>query len=547
MSLRIGVVTSSRFLTLCSLSRTYKRRWKTPVFAAGDGSATGASMEMSVDLEDVETIDIENQETCLSFRSMDSSEFDLVNVQPEAVEDILEDEDSGNIWTPLWILGLCTISYLHCCSTGFAIPALLPSISADASLNDQQGAFLTVGFTVFFALGQIPFGFLADRMDRMKLLSSGIVVWSLVTSLACKAYSFGDLLLIRLITAAVQSMQNPISFGMIPELFPKNRTTAISLYNCALYFGRALSFVFAILLAKLGVHDIVGIQEIPLEQFDVDSMSLLYVTGNVATVSPLYDYDFQLLLSHTTDASWRDLLFWLGIPGFAIAVLTFLQPDPRKQKMKDIEKSYNIGELWNTTKETVQSSAFQFTTLAASLNDVGFWSLISWQALFYERIYDLPSSTYAPLLAAIIPISGIVGGIGGSLMSDWLAKQNRRYLLTVGGSLLGVPFIFMSFRAEDYQHSFLYLFFGYLFSECWRASGAIMVRESAPNEAASTAAALHLCLRYMVASFGPLCIANLESLIGLQNAMSLVPISYFMSALCFAAAEKRMIEDKSQN
>lgn len=500
-------------------------------------------MDISVDLEDVETIDITDQETCLSFRSVDSADLDLVVVQPDS------EAETQSIWSSLWILGLCTMSYLHCCSTGFSIPALLPSIAADASLTDQEGAFLTVGFTVVFALGQIPFGFLADRMERPKLLASGIVVWSLVTSLASKAYSFGDLLLVRLVTAAAQSMQNPISFGLIPELFPKNQTTAISLYNCALYFGRALSFVFAILLAKLGVQEIVGIQEIPLEQFDVDSMSLLYVTGNVATVSPLYNYNFQLLLSHSSDASWRHLLFWLGIPGFAIAVLFFVLADPRKQKKTEKKEKKEgddaVKELWITMKETVRSPAFQYTTLAASLNDVGFWSLISWQAVFYERVFDLQPSTYAPLLAAIIPISGIVGGIGGSLMADWLSRQNRRYLLTVGGTLIGVPFILLSFRAEDYQHSFLYLFFGYLFSECWRASCAIMVRQSAPSEAASTATAIHLCMRNIVASFGPISIATLEPYFGLKNAMSVVPISYLISALCFASAERVMMNQKS--
>ena len=46
----------------------------------------------------------------------------------------------------------------------------------------------------------------------------------------------------------------------------------------------------------------------------------------------------------------------------------------------------------------------QAITFACALNDVGSWSLVAWQATFYERVYDLGSETYAPLLAVIIPV-----------------------------------------------------------------------------------------------------------------------------------------------
>lgn len=447
--------------------------------------------------------------------------------------------------TSVWILGLCTISYLHCCSTGFSIPALLPSIAADSSLSDSQGAFLTVGFTLVFALGQIPFGYLADRMERPQLLSTGIVIWSLVTSLASKATSFSDLMLIRFSTAAAQSMQNPISFGLIPELFPNRRTTAMALYNCALYIGRALSFFFALILAKFGVEGMMGIHTVSLDQFDVSTMSLLYITGDKATVAPLFNYDLSLLGSAS---SWRDLLFWIGIPGLGIAFLLALVPDPR-QTTQDTDSTQRPSELQkkklpSIIRTIVQRRSFQATTLAASLNDIGFWSLISWQAIFYERVYEIPSTVYAPLLAAIIPISGIIGGVGGGLIADWLTQRNARYLLTFGATLLGSPLIFLSFQATDYQTSFLFLLFGYCFLECYRASGAIMVRESSPPDAVSTGAAVHLFVRNLLASIGPILIASLEPKIGLQQAMCIIPGSYLASALTFAFAEKLISDEQ---
>lgn len=53
--------------------------------------------------------------------------------------------------------------------------------------------------------------------------------------------------------AAAQATQNPICFSLIPELFPRERNTAMSLYNSAIYIGRAFSFGAVIIASSLGV------------------------------------------------------------------------------------------------------------------------------------------------------------------------------------------------------------------------------------------------------------------------------------------------------
>lgn len=63
---------------------------------------------------------------------------------------------------------------------------------------------------------------------------------------------------------------------------------------------------------------------------------------------------------------------------------------------------------------------------------MGSWSLIAWQATFYQRVYELGPETYAPLLAVIIPIGGILGGVGGGLCGDWLSRIGGRQWLTAG-------------------------------------------------------------------------------------------------------------------
>ena len=63
---------------------------------------------------------------------------------------------------------------------------------------------------------------------------------------------------------------------------------------------------------------------------------------------------------------------------------------------------------------------------------MGSWALISFQATFYARVYELAPDVYAPALATILPIGGIVGGVGGGLLADWLSKIGGRAWLTAG-------------------------------------------------------------------------------------------------------------------
>ncbi len=71
--------------------------------------------------------------------------------------------------------------------------------------------------------------------------------------LAEQVNSFGELLTLRIGFAMAQATQNPVCFSLIPELFPRERSTAMAAYNAAIYMGRALSFAAVILADQLGI------------------------------------------------------------------------------------------------------------------------------------------------------------------------------------------------------------------------------------------------------------------------------------------------------
>lgn len=129
--------------------------------------------------------------------------------------------------------------------------------------------------------------------------------------------------------------------------------------------------------------------------------------------------------------------------------------------------------------ECLKSPAFLAVTGAAMLNDLGGWSLIAFQSAFYERTFDLDPSVYNPMLAWIIPLSGIIGGMGGGWLCDKLCvsapRSGRRWLLALS-SIASAPLIAANLLAPNYQMSLFFLFPGFALSEVFRAPTAVMTR-----------------------------------------------------------------------
>ena len=79
--------------------------------------------------------------------------------------------------------------------------------------------------------------------------------------------------------------------------------------------------------------------QVPLDAVDLQHVSLLYTQGEMAAVAPIYDYDFRMLTEMVSEASWRQLLFWLGPPGLLIGALALLTlKEPRSAKVEKKKK-----------------------------------------------------------------------------------------------------------------------------------------------------------------------------------------------------------------
>lgn len=61
----------------------------------------------------------------------------------------------------------------------------------------------------------------------------------------------------------------------------------------------------------------------------------------------LQDYNFSILHGTVTVSSWRQLLFWLGVPGLAIAALALLTLDEPRKPTGNV-----LGDVFSSSKFT---------------------------------------------------------------------------------------------------------------------------------------------------------------------------------------------------
>ena len=73
-----------------------------------------------------------------------------------------------------------------------AISLLLEPIGREFRLSDsQRGLLAGMGYAIPFAIAGIPLGMLIDRVNRVKLLTTLLCVWSGLTALCAAAPGFG--------------------------------------------------------------------------------------------------------------------------------------------------------------------------------------------------------------------------------------------------------------------------------------------------------------------------------------------------------------------
>src|SRR5882724_721719 len=150
----------------------------------------------------------------------------------------------------------------------------------DLHINNTDVGLLVTVTSLVAAAASLPFGVLADRARRTRMLGGAIVLWGAAMIWSATAPTFGQLLLARLFLGGVTAAAGPIVASLVGDWFASSER------------GRIYGYILS--------GELVG------------AAFGFAVTGGIATLS------------------WRASFVILALPAFALAWLVFRLPEPAR-------------------------------------------------------------------------------------------------------------------------------------------------------------------------------------------------------------------------
>jgi MFS family permease len=111
--------------------------------------------------------------------------------------------------------------------------------------DGQLGLISGLYFALFYCLISIPVGWLADRANRVKVLSASCAIWSAATVGCGLAANYPQLVTARMAVGVGEAGGVPPSYAIISDYFPPGRRgTALGIFNLGPPVGQALGIAF---------------------------------------------------------------------------------------------------------------------------------------------------------------------------------------------------------------------------------------------------------------------------------------------------------------
>jgi MFS family permease len=139
---------------------------------------------------------------------------------------------------PMWVLGLVIAVDSMDQSILRGVQTL---IKDDFNLTDAEVGLLTSAFVLVHAVITIPAGYLADRLNRKKVIAWTVVLWSGITALTGACRSFGQIIGVRALLGFGLGATEPSANSLLTDYYPTHqRGRAFSVQQLMLFVGFGL-------------------------------------------------------------------------------------------------------------------------------------------------------------------------------------------------------------------------------------------------------------------------------------------------------------------
>lgn len=284
---------------------------------------------------------------------------------------------------------------------------LVDDLQSDLAISDTQiGLLQGPAFGLFYAIMGLPFGWLADRMHRTRLIAAGLMLWTLATMMGGLADSFEFLLVSRMLVGVGEAALVPAAVSLLSDSFaPDRRSLPLAIFTAGVSVGAGLALIL-------------GGGLVALARDGIDALPLLG----------------EWLAAR---APWQAVLVMAGLIGIPLAMLIALLPDVERRGDQGAAKGAGLFDFlrseWRLFLPMLAGSALLYLFTNA---------LSAWLPSLFVREFGWAPAVVGVRIGMLILIFALAGNILSGLIATRMTRGgcfNGTLVTMAGGAALMAP------------------------------------------------------------------------------------------------------------
>jgi predicted MFS family arabinose efflux permease len=383
---------------------------------------------------------------------------------------------------------------------------LVPPIKAELGLTDTQlGLLGGTAFALFYTALGVPIGWLADRFNRVWIMTAALALWSALTAACGLATSFAQLFLSRLGVGVGEAGGVAPAYSLISDYFPPSqRARALGVHAFGIPIGSALGLLFG---------------------------------GVIASA-----------------VNWRAAFFIVGLAGLVLSPLLLATVREPKRGGLDQRTAPTLAPgLREVARVLMRKPAFWGLSLAAASSSIMGYGLFFWLPSFFVRSYGLSLMQVSLFFGGVT----LVGGVAGVWLGGWLAdrygaaRKSAYALVPAAALLLCVPFYVYGVLSHAMSWSFVVFVIPVALGLVWLGPTISAIQHLVPPEMRAIASAVFLFINNLIGlGLGTLMIGALSDAFAVRFGAESLRYAilagtgfYLVSVVLFGLSSRRLERD----